>query len=98
MNPDLVNNRELYVYYKLDPLDAPAARQALDAARLRLSDGVNLRLLERQEAQASNAITWMEVYNCADGHADLDAAQHAVADALAPFCKHGRHVERFRPL
>jgi len=91
-------SEELYVYYKLDPADLPAVREALESARPRLPAGVDLRVLERREAQVKEALTWMEVYRAAAAHADLDAAQRIVAQALTPYCKLGRHIERFRLL
>jgi len=91
-------NEELYVYYKLDRTQTAAAQRALESARHHLPADVDLRVLKRLEAQPADAVTWMEIYRSLDGRADLNAAQQTMAAAMAPFCRLGRHIERFRPL
>ena len=93
-----MSDAELYVYYKLDPAQAAAARRALETARQHLPADVDLRVLMRQEALQADAVTWMEIYRSLDGRADLDAAQQAIAAAMTPFCLQGRHIERFRSM
>lgn len=78
---------ELYVYYKLQAFDAPAARAAFDAAR----GTVGIRLLQREDE--GQLLTWMEIYT-----ADQALLEPVVAAALQRFVQGVRHVEAFAPL
>ncbi|MEJ6002286.1 DUF4936 family protein [Paucibacter soli] len=88
---------ELYVYYRLLPAQAEAARAQI--AALRLPDGVTLRLLQRDadDVKVADMPTWMEIYQGASAQ-DLTLAERAVAAALAPCIEGERHIERFFPL
>ncbi|HEY1090949.1 MAG TPA: DUF4936 family protein [Burkholderiaceae bacterium] len=79
---------ELYVYYRIAPAAAEAARQAFEAAR-----GVDeVRLLQRND-DTEGDLTWMEIYR-----SEALAAEPRIAAAMAPFALKGRHIERFHPL
>lgn len=99
MNDD--NAQELYVYYRLRPAQAAAARAFMLAVRAGLPAGVTLRLLQRaddgDDVEAPTLPTWMEVYSGRSAQ-DLTLAERAVAAALAPCIEGERHLERFSPL
>ncbi len=78
---------ELYVYYKLRPVDGPAARAAFEAAR----GDADVRLLQREDQ--GQFLTWMEVYG--SGSAGLEPT---LAAAMEDFAQGGRHIETFVPL
>lgn len=84
---------ELYVYYKLRPRQAAAARTL--AAKASLPAGVTLRLLQRDGSD--ELLTWMEIYQGPSAQ-DLALAERLVAAALAPCIQGERHIEHFAPL
>jgi len=93
--------RELYVYYRIDPAVAAAAREAVDAMheRLRLRHpALVARLLVRAEAGAT-AQTWMETYALAGSPEGveplLEAAIETEAATWAMLREGPRHVEAF---
>lgn len=79
---------EIYVYYKLEPAQAEAARSTFEQAR----GEAPVRLLQRSEAAAS-LLTWMEVYGA--DVAQADAVEQRVASAMAGLVSGPRHLERF---
>lgn len=82
---------ELYVYYKLEPAQAKAARSAFEHAR----GAAPVRLLQRHEPTAL-LLTWMEVYGADVEQAD--AVERRVASAMAGLVSGSRHLERFECL
>ncbi|MDC6171053.1 DUF4936 family protein [Paucibacter sp. XJ19-41] len=82
---------ELYVYYRLEPAQAEAARSAFEQAR----GAAPVRLLQRHELAAS-LLTWMEVYGA--DVAQADAVEQRVASAMAGLVSGPRHLERFETL
>jgi hypothetical protein len=92
-----VSCSELYVYYKLRPGQALAARTLVGKASLpaSLPAGVTLRLLQRDGSD--ELLTWMEIYQGPSAQ-DLALAERLVAAALAPCIQGERHIERFAPL
>ncbi|MEJ6004307.1 DUF4936 family protein [Paucibacter sp. AS339] len=81
---------ELYVYYKLAPSQADAARRAFEAAA-----GGAGRLLQREEP-GTELLTWMEIYRGPEPQ--VTGLEALVALALTPFISGSRHLERFRPM
>lgn len=82
---------ERYVYYRLKPEQAEAARAAFDAARA----GAAVRLLQRADTEAG-LLTWMEIYG-----PDVEQAaelEPRIAAALAGLIEEPRHVEHFLAL
>ena len=79
---------ELYVYYRLDPLQAQAAQQAFDRARA----GAPVRLLQRRDL-AAGTLTWMEIYAAA-----ATGLEPAIANTMLKYCEGPRHREWFAPL
>lgn len=96
---------ELFIYYRLDPLDAPAARRAVAAFQAELRaryPWLRTRLLRRSRASDAQE-TWMETYTAdpamnSTGITQEVAAQiEQAATALAPFVRGDRHIEVFLP-
>ena len=93
--------RELFIYYRIDPAVAAAARDAVAAMHERLRQRhpeLVARLLVRAEDGAA-ARTWMEVY-ALPGSADgvdrrLEAAIEAEAETWASLRSGPRHIEAF---
>jgi len=84
-----VSAAELYVYYRIMPAHAEAARAAFQRAR----GASGVRLLQRSDA-AAEALTWMEVY----ATPEQQALEPGIAAALAAFVQGERHSERFAAL
>ena len=81
---------ELYVYYKLDAAQAPAAAEVFAAA----ARGTPVRLLQRTDGQSpSGQLTWMEIYP-----AEAVEFEPRIAARMAPLIAGARHIERFEPL
>ncbi|MDM4765163.1 DUF4936 family protein [Pelomonas sp. SE-A7] len=78
---------ELYVYYKLRPEAASAARAAFELARA----SAPVRLLQRPGSDG--LLTWMEIYTETQLH-----CEPRIAAALGPFVLGDRHAEWFEPL
>lgn len=93
--------RELFVYYRVEPADAAAARAQVEALQARLRQvhpGLVARLLIRA-GEGSSLQTWMETYalpGSRDGvDARLEAGIEAAAAAWSPLVAAARHVEAF---
>jgi hypothetical protein len=95
---------ELFIYYRLDPLDAPAAQRAVAAFQADLRTRypwLRARLLRRPQATDGQE-TWMETYSAdpamnSTGVTPEVAAQiEAAASALAPLLRGARHTEVFQ--
>jgi hypothetical protein len=91
-------NRELYVYYRVDPT---AAAEALDVIRdwqlalVSAHAGLSARVL-RKEGRPGEAPTFMEIYRCASGVSiELQASIERSATALGDRVQGSRHVEVF---
>jgi len=98
--------RELFIYYRMPPDAAHAAREAVEAMQDRLRQrhpGLTARLLRRPDEKDQEQ-TWMEIYAMEPGgttggvtpQIQADIAQAAAA-ALAPFATGVRHAEVFVP-
>jgi hypothetical protein len=94
--------RELFVYYRVRPADAPAALAAVRQLHAQLRHaypGLRARLLHRPDDD-KDLQTWMETYQtdptrdgmAADLQADIEARAHAL---LAPLLQGPRHTEVF---
>jgi hypothetical protein len=95
--------REIFVYYRVRPANAPDASRAVAAMQRELRalyPGLEARLLTRDE-NADGAPTWMETYalDRARGSRgvgpDIERAIEAQALPLLPFIDGPRHVEAF---
>ncbi|MEO5881886.1 MAG: DUF4936 family protein [Caldimonas sp.] len=93
--------RELFVYYRIDPAAAVAARDAVEAMHERLRrahPGLVARLLIRA-SDGSAPLTWMETYalpRSPDGVGpDIEAGIEAQASQWADLVAGPRHVEAF---
>lgn len=82
---------ERYVYYKLRPERAVAARAAFEAARA----DAPVRLLQRQDSDPG-MLTWMEIYG--PELVDAAACERRIAAAMAPYVQGLRHGEAFDAL
>lgn len=92
--------RELFVYYRVRPVDAEALARAVAAMQAGLRErhpGLSARLLRRDDAAAETE-TWMETY-ASTLHSGIDAALEAEIDAAArpllALIDGTRHLERF---
>jgi len=98
--------RSLYVYYKVDPTQAVALREAVYRWHQGLRNdmpGLVAALHQRADSPATEPLTWMETYHF-NGHpsdkawADFELQLAAQADQLPPGIVGPRHVERFERL
>ena len=98
-------SRELFIYWRVAPLDLDAAARAMASfqAALRLRhDGLQARLYLRSDdlGQVGEKATLMETYKVAGGVDEQ--LQTAIvlggAQASAAWCQGPRHVEVFQPL
>lgn len=98
--------RELFVYYRAEPAQAPALSGAVQAAQAGLRadwPGLEARLLRRPEPAADGRETWMEAYRRPPGGVDasleaaIEARLGAVLAALPGRPPGPRHAERFDP-
>jgi hypothetical protein len=94
---------ELFIYYRLDPLDAPAAQRAVTAFQGDLRaryPWLRARLLRRPQATDGQE-TWMETYsadpamNSTGVTLEVATQIEHVAAVLAPFLRGARHTEVF---
>lgn len=92
--------RELFVWYRVAPARAQAAKAAVIDMQSALAiemPGLEARLLVRSPPGA-DLQTWMEIYARPGG---IDAAAEEVIDeqarALGPFIEGARHPEAFEP-
>ena len=95
--------RELYIYYRVDPVNAPAARAAVTEWQLQLCarhPTLTARLLRRPE-MIDGRETWMETYSNdplrdpAGVSAELQADIEAGAGAFSDLLDGPRHTEVF---
>ena len=93
--------RELFVYYRVDPAAAAAARDAVAAMQARLRarhPGLLARLLARADDGATTQ-TWMETYALPSSRDGVDrrieVAIETEAAAWAALRSGPRHVEAF---
>ena len=96
--------RELYIYYRVRCVDAPAARAAVLASLQHLRDrhpALRARLLRRPE-ETDGHQTWMETYSTdpmqapAGITAALQADIESSASSMSLYCVEGsRHTEVF---
>ena len=95
--------RELFVYYRVAPVDATRARAAALAMQALLQaqhPHLRARLL-RQPGEADGPQTWMEAYSTdaqaapAGVDTDLQESIEAAARVLAPLISGQRHIEVF---
>jgi len=91
--------RELYVYYRVAPPHAEAARLevlAWQSAALQRWPGLEARLLRRPPAHEQAEQTWMEIYRHPAGLSEAILAQLQQATAQLPALRSGeRHLEIF---
>ena len=96
---------ELFIYYRLDPLDAPASQRAVTAFQGDLQacyPWLRARLLRRPQATDGQE-TWMETYsadpamNSTGVTPEIAARIEQAAAVLAPFLRGARHTEVFVP-
>jgi len=94
---------ELFIYYRLDPADAPAAQRAVAAFQSALQaryPWLRTRLLRRPQATDGQE-TWMEIYaadpamNSTGITPEVAAQIEQAAAVLAPFLRSARHTEVF---
>lgn len=92
---------ELYIYYRLDPAEAAAARHEIEQAQATLRaalPGLQTRLLQRPP-QPGAALTWMEIYRHPGGLSTADLAALTTALQALPSQRQGpRHGELFEAL
>jgi len=88
--------RELFIYYRVRSIDAPAVQAAVldfQAQLRRLFPQLEARLLRRPEEDEGRQ-TWMEIYSV-----DIDAALQSEIEtralALLPMIDGPRHTEVF---
>jgi hypothetical protein len=95
---------ELFIYYRLEPADAPAAQRAVAAFQADLQaryPWLLARLLRRPHATDGHE-TWMETYsadpamNSTGITPDIAVQIEAAAVALAPLLRGARHTEVFQ--
>ncbi len=90
--------QQLYVYYRVDLAQLPAAVAAVTAVQARWlvrHPQAHLALLRRPELREGQ-VTLMEVLQLPA--TDLPLAEAECAAAVAPWLQGPRHVERFEPL
>ena len=93
--------RELFVYYRVDPANADAAKGAVKAMHLRLRQahpGLVARLLTRA-GEKPTPHTWMETYALPGSTDGIDVRLEAKIEAAAAewraLVSGARHVEPF---
>jgi hypothetical protein len=94
--------RELYIYYRVNDGDAPAALQAARSMQQRLREqhpGLQARLLRRPQAGSDGLQTWMETYALPDAGVTtaLEDEITRAASAWAAYISGPRHCEVFTP-
>jgi hypothetical protein len=94
---------ELFVYWRLEPHELPAAQRAMQAWQAALEaewPGLAARVYRRADEAGSGHATLMETY-ARDGGIPPGLQADIVAEGLqqaAPWCRGPRHVEVFEPL
>jgi hypothetical protein len=97
-----VNERRLYVYYRVPRGDEAAVVQAVHALQRQwhaADRALHCDLLRRDDDNSANDVTLMETYSAAGGVSpDWQARIESEATAaLAPWPCSARHVEVFAP-
>lgn len=95
--------RELFVYWRLEPHDLPAARQAMQQFQQQLEaewPGLAARLYRRADEAGAAHATLMETYAREGGIAPGLQADIVTlgTQAATRWCRGPRHVEVFEPL
>lgn len=85
----------IYVYYRIDPVQAPLAAMRIDA--LLGAMAVHCSAPPRRLQRCDDASTWMEIYEGIADRAVFSAALHAAvaAQGCTAFIQGERHLECF---
>jgi hypothetical protein len=85
----------VYVYYRIDPAQAPLAAARIDALLDMMA--VHCSAPPRRLQRCDDASTWMEIYEGIADRAVFSAALHAAvaAQGCAAFIQGDRHLECF---
>lgn len=99
MRPPADTLESLFIYFKLTPAAAPQALQQLGAMQAELRarhPGLTARLMARSAPSGDPDLTWMEIYEHAQGLSETFLADlHAAVQALPAGMTGPRHTESF---